>query len=204
MPHPLRILSHTMALVGWLALPVAAVWLMALRQWWVLVAVAALLLAAPLFLSVALLPGLALAAGAAKIAATRRTLGRAGGFLGLLYMAALITAWCMSVFTLLIGRATPHSLLPLLLLAFAVGAGPWKYIARKALRDGRRAESVQTFFLQLVLLLVIATYLVWRPANVLAMWWLFGIVMLVEVVVYMSPSFGAKRDAAPSPLPQSP
>ena len=195
MTRLVRILSRTLALVGWLALPVAVVWLMALKEWWVLAVAAAALLAGPLFLGVALLPGLALAAVAAKISGTR-ALGRVGGFLGLLYVAALITAWCMSVFTFLIARATPGTLLPLLLLAFAVGAAPWKYIARKALRDGRRGESVQTFFLQLGLLLVIATYLVWRPPNVVAMWWLFGIVMLVEIVVYMWPAFAGKQDTA--------
>ena len=200
MSRVLRSLSLVFTVGGWLALPVSIVWLMVLAQWWAL-AVVVVSFAAPFVLAIALLPGLALGAAAVKVAARRRAAGLVIAFTGLLYVAALITVWCMGVFTFLVHRATPATMVPLLLLAFSVGSGPWKYMARRQLREGRRGELVQTFFLQLALLVVISSFVLFRPDSVMPLWWLFAGVMMVEAVVYVWPVFGAKRDSA---VPDSP
>lgn len=200
----LQSLSLAFTVVGWIATPVATIWLLVLRQWWVPVVVVAVLVVAPLLLSAALIPALGLAAASAKVASKSRTVGLALGFAGLLYVAALITIWCMTAFMLLIERAPVGGLFPILLLVFAVGAGPWKRMARHELRAGRRGELVQTFFLQLALGLVLVTYAVVQPEQFRALWWLFGFVMLAEVVAYMWPAFFAERDTPVTAPRQTP
>ena len=167
----------------WIALPVAVVWLLLLGAWWTL-AVALAGFAAPLLLGVGMLPGLAIAVMATRVVAKQRRLGITISLLGMLYVAGLITVWCMGVFTFLANRASADTLLPMLLLAFAVGTGPWRFMARRELREGRMAEVIQTFFLQCALLAVIITFLVSRPSSYASLWWLFSGVMLLQVVVY--------------------
>ncbi len=179
----LRVLAVLLQGLSWLATPIAIVWLIGLRQWWA-VGVAMLSLLAPLVLGLALLPGLALAASAAGAMAKHRGVALLVGIVGLLYAAALITAWCMGVFTFLLGKATSDTLIPLLLLSFSLGTGPWRYLARRELREGRRGEVIQTFFMQLAFVTMIAFFTIVRPEGSVALWWIFGSVMAVEVVVY--------------------
>jgi hypothetical protein len=188
MTRVVRALAIALSALGWLAPPVAVVWLALLGEWWALGA-ALVALVAPVVLSVLLLPGLGLAAVAARITAgprdaPRRLLTLVVALAALVYAAALITAWCMGAFTFLMSRASADTWIPLLLLSYAVGTGPWKALARRELRAGRRGDVIQTLFLQFAALLVMIVYAAARPASLASLWWVFAGVMAVEVVAY--------------------
>jgi hypothetical protein len=193
----LKSFSMVFFILGLLATPVATVWLVVLKQWWVPALVIAVWFLAPLFLMVLMVPGVGLAAAAAKTAPRNRSMGLLLGFLGLVYVAALITAWGMGTFTLLLQRMPEGGFVPTLLLVYAIGAMPWKRMAREGLREGRRGEVIQMFFAQLALVVMLATYAAVQPEP-RVLWMVFGGVMLIEVIVYMRPS-----SSAASPRPQS-
>jgi hypothetical protein len=193
----LKSFSVVFFLLGMLAVPVATVWLLVLRQWWVPALVIAVWFLAPLILMVLMVPGVGLAAAAAKTAAKSRSVGLLLGFLGLLYVAALITAWCMGTFTFLLQRMPEGGFVPTMLLIYAIGAMPWKRMAREGLREGRRGEVIQMFFAQLALVVMLGTYATIQPEP-RVLWMIFGSVMLIEVIVYLRPSSAA---AGPRPQP---
>lgn len=170
-------------------MPVGTIWLVAHGQWWALAAPAVVWFVAPWVIAIALLPGLGLAAAAAKIASRRRLPAAALAIVGLVYVATVITAWCMGVFTAVIEQSRNVSAAPLLLLIFAVAVLPWRVIAYRALREKRRGEVIQTFYLEIGTLLVILTYAIVRSVQLATLWWLFAAVMLVEVAMYISPMF---------------
>lgn len=186
---------------GWLALPVGTIWLAALGHWWALLVPVAIWFVAPYVIPVVLLPGLGLAATAAKLKEKQRALGPALAVVALVYIAALITVWCMSVFTLAIAQLRNVSLVPLMLLIFSAAALPWRVIAYRALREKRRGEVIQTFHLELATAAVLVTYTVARSIQLTTLWWIFGVGMSFEIIHYIWLLFASTRPTnRPGPM----
>jgi hypothetical protein len=141
----LATLLPILALLNWLAAPVAVIWLMILGEWWA-VGLAFLSLFSHFLLAIALLPAMAFAVPAAALSRSRPAAAMALGIPGLLYTAALITVWCMGALTYLLSRATPASWIPLMLLAFSIGTAPWTYMAQKEAQGGAGEGSLMTAF----------------------------------------------------------
>jgi hypothetical protein len=180
------------------AAPIAIIWLIVLGEWWA-VGLAALSLFSPFLISLLVLPALVFAAPAAAVAPRKPLLAVVLGLPGLLYTAAVITIWCVGSLLFLIARATPESWLPLLLLGYSIGTAPWAYLAQQELRSGSGAEGslVATFFMQVASVLVLLYVLLVRPESPEPLWWIFGTVMAVEVVVaFVLAKAAAQTDAA--------
>ena len=93
----------------------SGIWLVILGEWLAIGLGIVGIVAAHLIISIALLPSLGL--GAAAYAAIQRGHRRGGMLIGAasnLYIAALITIWCIAILGVFLSRATPRSWIPLL------------------------------------------------------------------------------------------
>jgi hypothetical protein len=112
---------------------VAMVWLAILGQWHMLGIGLALLFGTTFALGFALMPQMLLAAPAVLLYEKgQKALGFFFGGLALLYVYALVTAWCGAVLWYSMERVTTANLLiPILLWSYGVATGPWAFMASK-------------------------------------------------------------------------
>ena len=197
----LKVVGVLLMGLNFLAAPLAIVWLLVLGEWWV-VGVAVLSLFSHFVLSILLIPGMALAVPAVALTKRRPHLALIAGIPALLYTATLITVWCIGALIFLMSRATAESWIPLLLLSYSIGTAPWAYMAQHEIRGGGGEGSmIATVFMQLAFAIVVCYSIVFRPDTAEPLWWIFGIVMGVEVLVclaYAQSAAAADARAQPS------
>jgi len=183
----LKIYIQCLSIATFMVAPIAIVWLCVLGQWWVL-----LLALASLFshfpLSIAMLPGLALAFPAGVLADRHPRLSAVLLIPLHLYTAVVMMFWCIGalalVFTLARRQASPEScFVPLTLLAFSIGCGPWVFMASKETQSGGGDASFwATIFMQTGFGLVTFLTIFQQPFSLQLAWAVFATVMLVGVL----------------------
>lgn len=134
-------------------------------------------------ITIALLPSLALS-GATIAAANRRSRAGMLAFSGLnnLYIAALMTTWCLWIMSIFMSRADARSWIPMLVWSYGVAMGPWSYMASKDAQGGGGDASVATvFFAQLAYLVLMVMVSVAQLGLVVA-GATFGAIMMVGVI----------------------
>lgn len=180
----IKVLGAVSLLLGallWLFAPVSIIWLLILKQWWVIpVAVASLF--SHFLLGLALLPAMAFSLPAAALIQRHPAIALLIALPGHLYTAALITIWCMGILTLLRSGATQGTWIPVLLLSFSVGTAPWVYMAQRETQSGGGEGSIiVTMFAQIAFAVVVIGIIIFRPLSIMPLWVTFGAIMLAEV-----------------------
>lgn len=179
----IQLLIGAVGVVSFVVGPIAGVWLLLRGDWWALGYALLGILGAHLVISILLLPATALGVFMAT-KATGHRLRRIHALPGWLYVAALMTLWCLFVLEFFEARATADNWIPVMLLAFSVADGPWSYLASKETQTGAGEVSViMTFFMNLALAIVIGVLLIDQTADVKAMRPVFALIMAVAVLV---------------------
>ncbi len=167
---------------------VGGIWLAVLGEWGVIGMGLILVVVSPFILGIALLPQLAL--GAAMYAARRSRIGILFfGFLLTLYLATLLTAWCVGVLLLFMSLANEQSWIPLLIWSYGAATGPWAYMAGQGARgEGGDAALLAIMFAQVAYLVMVVTGIL-AGASLIGMAKTFGGIMLLYVVLQMFVAF---------------
>lgn len=172
---PLMILNT----LGWL---VAGIWLAALGAWYPLIIGVVAFFCATWVISLALIPSVGIQAGGAALLEKGHTIpGWALLFLGNLYVVAIVTIWCVGSLVFFMAKATPSSLIPMLIWSYSVAVGPWEYMAHKEGPDATGSQA-SVFFAQLgYLILMLLVYFV--NIRIIDAVIVFSVVMIIDVFV---------------------
>lgn len=162
---------------------VSGIWIAVLGEWWA-IGFGILIIAASTFvISIALLPGMGLAAGGIALGQKSTADMMLLMLMSSLYTVAVITVWCVGMLLVFLSRATHHSWIPLLIWSYGLATGPWTYMASKESQGGGGEGSViAAFFAQLAYVVMVAVGLIFG-GTVLSMAKVFGGVMLVGVLI---------------------
>jgi hypothetical protein len=170
---------------------VSGIWLVVLGEWWAFALGILGVFVSHYAIGIALLPSLGL--GVAAYGAIQRKYWRSGMLLGALsnlYIAALMTMWCIAVLAIFISQASSTSWFPLLIWSYGVATGPWAFLAQKDVQSGSDTGAATfTFFAQVAYLLVIVAIAFFSP-TILQAALLFGGVMLVAALVNLISAWG--------------
>ncbi|WP_271065391.1 hypothetical protein [Caulobacter sp. NIBR1757] len=143
----LAILAIPIMLLNWLGGIVGFIWLIVLGDWATIGLGVAVLLVGTFAIGLALAPGmLVMAPMAALYERGRRTSALVIGALGLLWTYAVLTVWCVGMFTYMLSRAEGDSIIPYLLWGYGAATGPWTYMAHKESRADPSAPATMTAF----------------------------------------------------------
>lgn len=158
---------------------IAAVWLAILGKWAVLGYGLLALFVGAFAISIALMPGMLLAAPAAVLYNKgNRAASYVFGFLGCAYTQSVLTGWCLLILTFFVREADSKSFVPILFWSYAMATGPIAYMAQKESQAGGGDFAVMSsFFVQVAYVLVLLALLFFRPSLADAAI-LFGAVML--------------------------
>lgn len=189
---------------------VSGVWLAVLGEWGAIGIGIIAMLAAKFLIGVALLPtfviGLALLptfalGGAAFLARRTRYRIFVAAFLSQLYIAALMTVWCLTVMRLFLLRMhSPAALTPTLIWSYGVAVGPWAYLASKEPQEESGPSSaIAARFCELAYLVAMVMVRFFEP-TVAAVVAVFGGIMLVNTLFQMALGFPSARATARPPL----
>lgn len=174
-------LTIPIALINWLGGIVSGVWLIALGDWGAILQGIFYFVIFSFAISFALLPAM-IFIGPAAIALERgkKIIGVLSGSLGLLYIIALITAWCVWIMQSFTVSATEESLIPRLIWSYGVALGPWMRLAQKEQQrgsDGVEPSTITTFFAQVSYLVGIVMFLFGATIGNIAI--VFGAIVVV-------------------------
>src|SRR5689334_2165259 len=124
----------------------SGIWLLVTGQWRLVVVGFFISIFAPLFLGLALLPGMLIGVPGVYFANRRITIGvYFFGFLSSVYTYAVITAWCGAITFYFLRDASPAVFWPLLIWSYGVATSPWTYMAQK---DNSVPSFLAAFFAQ--------------------------------------------------------
>lgn len=167
---------------------VAGIWLAVLGEWGVIGMGLMLVFVSTFILGIALLPIGVL--GAAAYATRRFRIGILFfGLLSNLYIATLITAWCVSMLLLFMSRATEQSWIPSLIWSYGAATGPWAYMASREAHRGRGDSSVMAVMFAQVAYLVMVAIGILAGASLVGLAKIFGGIMLLYVALQMFVAF---------------
>lgn len=171
---------------------VSGLWLAFLGQWGVIGLGILGVFTAHFAIAIALLPSAALGV-AAGVAAERKSRFAFYSLAALssLYVAALITAWCLFVLTTFLRRADAHSWIPILVWSYGVAMAPWAWLASKEVEGGGGdASATAVFFGQLAYVVLMLMISFSRPSQFTG-WIVFGCIMLIGSVLQLAIGFTA-------------
>jgi len=176
-----NLLVIPLALMNSLGGVLAGIWLAILGQWGSIGYGILFLIGSAIALSIAMAPGLLLAAPAAIFHEKGKMLAAfAFGFLSSLYTVAVLTVWCIAVLFFFMKRADASSIIPTLLWSYGVATGPIAWLAQKELQAGNEFSMVSSFFAQLAYLLVVLA-LLFTGVTLLDVLEIFGVVMVISL-----------------------
>jgi hypothetical protein len=122
---------------------VAGIWLIVLGNWLALAIGMAIAFLGNWVINIALMPSMLLFGGPAT--ALQNSGKRVGalffGCLNLLYIAALITFWCVGTLALLSALAKNYSVVAFTLFSYGCATAPWAYLAQKDQQSGGNEYS---------------------------------------------------------------
>ena len=159
----------------------AFIWLLVIGEWKAVLIGVALMISAPFFLGLALLPTLLLAMPLEFFARRGFSIGvYLFSFLTGVYVCALITAWSAGVTFNFLHSTTGKVFWPMLIWSYCVVTSPWTYMAQK---DGSDASVLTAFFIQaafIVMMIALAF-----GADLKAGSQIFTLVMIVGIFFHM-------------------
>lgn len=125
----------------------AGIWLAVLGEWWAIGLGILALFVAQFVIGIALLPVVGLGSAAGWMSERDFKVGVwLFGFLSSLYVAALLTVWCVGILDYFLARADAGSWIPLLIWSYGVATGPWAWMAQKEMEGGGGEGSVVAVF----------------------------------------------------------
>lgn len=195
----MKVLAVPLMILNMLGGIVSGIWLAILGEWGAIGYGIAALAISWLALSLALIPGLLLAAPATYFGEKNIKVGVYFiGFLSSLYTAGVITVWCVAVLFFFTMKADSSSIIPMLIWSYCVATGPLAWMAQKEQQGGDGfASIVATFFSQVGYIVMIVMVLFFR-VTLMDVFIAFGAVMLVSLIllktVTLNNSF--ERDAS--------
>jgi hypothetical protein len=180
----LAVIVVPLAILNVLGGIVSGIWLAVLGEWGIIGIGVLLAVGDAVFLGIALIPGLLLAAPAAHFVNEGRTVP-AVFFVGLssAYTLGLITAWCCGILFLCVRDATTSDIVPRLIWSYGVAIGPWAYMASKEQGPGAEgfSSTVSLFFAQLAYVAIIFLVL-FSPISRIGAVKVFGGFMAVGLI----------------------
>lgn len=165
---------------------VAGAWLVIIGEWWALGIGILIAIIGSFAIGLAMAPGLLLA-GPAVIFQQK---GVRSGFylfslLSVVYMFAVLSAWCLVVFFIFAHRTSEASAFPVLLWSYAIATGPIAYMAQREQSTGNDMSSLPAFFSQVAYFLsLVVVFLVARTTFAVVI--TFGAVMLIASIIQLS------------------
>ena len=176
---PIMILNFLGGIVG-------GIWLLVAGDWSTFGYGLLYLFGGTFAVSLLMLPAMALAFPAAKLAESGRdTLAFIVGIPALLWTYAVVIVSCVAVFSWIMLRAD-GSPWPYLLWAYAVATGPWSFMASKEEQGRNEYANMTAFASQLGVVSLFAAYLT-DPSDVSfgrLVWW-FAPLMVAALIVNM-------------------
>lgn len=169
---------------------VAGIWLAILGEWWAIGYGIVGLLGAHFVLAIALMPSILLIAPASYFFdKSHPILASPFLLLGLTYVYALISAWCMFIFYTFMFRATENSFWPLLIWSYGVAHVPLFYMAGKEEGVG---GSHTTLFAAVAYVVMSLCY-VFADTTLLDLAEIFIGIMIVGLLIHIGIGFVAMR-----------
>ena len=186
-------LTVVLMLLNMLGGIVAGVWLAILGEWGTIFRGLATLFFGGFAISLAMMPGLLLAAPTAALQSKE---SRAGlyffGLLSMAYTYAILVVWCILVMLYFANRADSGSVIPTMLWAYGAATGPIAYLAQKDLQSGNEYAAISTFFAQVAFVLSVLVAFILQP-GLLAVVAIFSGIMLVGLVLQAVIAFSADK-----------
>ena len=168
---------------------VGGIWLAVIGEWGTIGFYFLVLALATPVLGIALMPSLFLGGVGAVFANKHSRLGYLTlGFLSSLYVAALMTVWCVGILVVFMNRAGQESWIPTLLLSYGAATGPWAFMASKEIRsDGSGGDmaALAAISAQGAYILIVFVGLV-AAATLQTLAITFAVVMLGVVAIQMA------------------
>ena len=183
----IAILDIFVAVIVFLAGPVSIIWLGFRGDWWA-IGYAAIALFSPPLLSIVLTPGMLLALAASNLNWRRPYLKIILIICHHVFVALVVTAWCMGSFMFFLAKADTEATLPVTLLAFAVGTLPFIYMASfDSSARGGSASATNAFFMNLAFVVAAVYHICLDPDSWLVTWIVFGGVLMVGNATVLIP-----------------
>lgn len=164
---------------------IAGVWLAVLGEWWALGLGLLVVIISSFVLSLAVLPSIALAAGAVLAGKRSKFAFLLLGLLSNLYVVAIMTTWCVGALFAFMSRATEQSWIPLLIWSYGAATGPWSYMASKESESGGGDSSVMAAFFAQVAYLAMVLVGIFVGGSVVTLAKVFAGVMLIGVAMQL-------------------
>lgn len=164
---------------------VAAVWLLILGDWPVVLLTIAIAVSSSFLTMILLLPSMLFVAPLAFFSQRQSLLGTAFcGFLSLFYTAVAICAWSLFIFILFSRGIDGRNLIPVLLISYGAAIGPWMYAAQQEFRADQDAPgtAITVFFAQLAYIASVVVALL-TPLSILQMALVFLGVMMIGIAI---------------------
>jgi hypothetical protein len=128
---------------------ISLIWLAILREWGAIGYGICAIIFSTFAISFLLLPSLLLSGpGTYFLKKGHKYLFYMFSFLSNLYVNVLITVWCVGSLLLFMEKASPASLIPMLIWSYGIATSPWTYMASKEGPDAL-GSCVPSFFAQI-------------------------------------------------------
>jgi hypothetical protein len=175
----MKALSIPLIFINMLGGIVSGIWLAIIGEWGTIGWGFAFLFGGALAISLAMMPGLMLAAPLMYFEKKGSQLGfYFFGFLMSLYTVLVIAAWCCVVLMFFAKRADSASIIPTLLWSYGAATGPLAYMAQK---EQNEYAGISTFFAQFAYLTVVVT-LMFTRLSVVDAFIMIGAIMGVGLI----------------------
>ena len=165
---------------------VAGIWLIIQGHWGLPILAILISIGVTWIISIFLAPTILLAMPMTAIIEKRKF-----GFIYLLggvsslWTYAVMTAWCVGAFIVIISNWDGGSIWPYVLLGYSLATGPWTYMASKEGSNGVDATSIGTFFICLGSLAMLIATLIAGEVNSTVLYITFGIAMGIAFIIQM-------------------
>ena len=165
---------------------VAGIWLAILGEWGTIFRGLVALFLGGFAISIAMMPGLLLAAPAIALQSKNNLAGfYFFSLLSMLYTYAVLTAWCILMLIYFANRADSDSVIPTMLWAYGAATGPIAYLAQKDLQSGNEHAGIATFFTQIAFVVSVLAAFILDPSlfSIIA---IFSAIMLIGLVLQLA------------------
>lgn len=188
----LRVFFILLNMLGGIA---SGIWLAILGDWWAIGYGLVALVVSTVGLGIALLPGIALGAGAAMVTRKSRAGIAIAGLLSNLYVVLIMTLWCVGVLYVFMSRSDSRNWIPLLVWSYGAATGPWSYMASQETRGGGgEASTAAAFCAQLAYLIMIIVG-VTTGATFITLAVVFAAIMMVNVAFQVAIAYSLSSPA---------
>lgn len=177
------VLGFALLALNFLGGTIAGIWLAILGEWWAIGYGIAGIFLSHFVLAIALLPSIGLGAVAGWLEQKNVPAGAWSlGVLSSVYIAAIMTVWCVGILYFFLLRADATSWIPLLIWSYGVATGPWAWMAQKETQSGGGESSLVATFAAQIGYVAMMLAVVFAEPSMVALTVVFGAIMLLATI----------------------